>query len=38
MITFAAVSLIYPNSTKTVLENLSLTIDEGEFVLVSSMV
>ena len=34
MITFAAVSLIYPNSTKTVLENLSLTIDEGEFVLV----
>lgn len=34
MITFSAVSLIYPNSTKTVLENLSLTIDEGEFVLV----
>lgn len=34
MITFAAVSLIYPNSTKTVLENLSLTIDEGELVLV----
>jgi len=34
MITFASVSLIYPNSTKTVLENLSLTIDEGEFVLI----
>ena len=34
MIRFSAVSLIYPNSTKTVLENLTLTIDEGEFVLV----
>ena len=34
MIRFSSVSLIYPNSTKTVLENLSLTIDEGEFVLV----
>jgi energy-coupling factor transport system ATP-binding protein len=34
MITFSAVSLIYPNATKTILENLSLTIVEGEFVLV----
>ena len=34
MITFSDVSLIYPNSTKTVLENLNLTIDEGELVLV----
>ncbi|MBC7463952.1 MAG: ATP-binding cassette domain-containing protein [Actinobacteria bacterium] len=34
MITFTNVSLIYPNSTKTVLENLSFTVDEGEFVLV----
>lgn len=34
MITFSNVSLIYPNSTKTVLEELSFTVDEGEFVLV----
>jgi len=34
MITFANVSLIYPHSTKTVLEDLSFTVTEGEFVLV----
>ena len=34
MITFSDVSLIYPNSTRTVLENLTLTIEEGELVLV----
>jgi len=34
MISFKNVSLIYPNSTKTVLEELSFTVDEGEFVLV----
>ena len=34
MIKFSHVSLIYPNSTKTVLEDLNLTIDEGELVLV----
>ena len=34
MIKFSHVSLIYPNSTTTVLEDLNLTIDEGELVLV----
>ena len=34
MIKFSNVSLIYPNSTTTVLENLNLTIAEGEMVLV----
>ena len=34
MIAFSHVSLIYPNSLKTVLEDLSFTVDEGEFVLV----
>lgn len=34
MIKFSHVSLIYPNSTTTVLENLNLTIEEGEMVLV----
>lgn len=34
MITFSNVSLIYPNSTKTVIENLTLEISEGELVLV----
>jgi len=34
MISFKNVSLIYPNSIKTVLEDLSFTVDEGEFVLV----
>ena len=34
MITFSNVSLIYPNSTKTILEDLSFTISEGELVLV----
>jgi energy-coupling factor transport system ATP-binding protein len=34
MIKFSNVSLIYPNSTITVLENLNLTIAEGELVLV----
>ncbi|MCX6429455.1 MAG: ATP-binding cassette domain-containing protein [Actinobacteria bacterium] len=34
MITFANVSLIYPHSIKTVLEDLSFTVTEGEFVLV----
>ncbi|CAB4676951.1 unannotated protein [freshwater metagenome] len=34
MIKFSNVSLIYPHSTTTVLENLNLEIAEGEFVLV----
>jgi energy-coupling factor transport system ATP-binding protein len=34
MIKFSNVSLIYPNSTTTVLENLNLEISEGEMVLV----
>lgn len=34
MIKFSKVSLIYPNSTTTVLENLNLEIQEGELVLV----
>jgi energy-coupling factor transport system ATP-binding protein len=34
MITFSNVSLIYPYATKTVIEDLSFTIDEGEMVLV----
>lgn len=34
MINFSNVSLIYPNSTKTILEDLSFQIEEGEFVLV----
>jgi len=34
VITFSNVSLIYPNSTQTVIEDLSFTVAEGEFVLV----
>lgn len=34
MITFSGVSLIYPTSTKTVLEDLTFTVAEGELVLV----
>ena len=34
MITFSRVSLIYPHSTTTVIENLSFEISEGEMVLV----
>jgi energy-coupling factor transporter ATP-binding protein EcfA2 len=34
VIKFSNVSLIYPNSTKTVIENLTLEISEGELVLV----
>jgi len=34
MITFSNVSLIYPHSTKTVLEDLTCQIQEGEMVLV----
>lgn len=34
MITFSNVSLVYPTSTKTILENLSFSIEEGEMVLV----
>lgn len=34
MITFSNVSLIYPHSINTVLENLTFTLQEGEFVLV----
>ena len=34
MIHFAKVSLLYPTSTKTILEDLSFNIAEGEFVLV----
>ena len=32
MITFSAVSLIYPSSTKTVFEDLTFTVSEGELV------
>ena len=34
MIKFSNVSLIYPNSTTTVIEDLNLEITEGELVLV----
>ena len=34
MITFSSVSLIYPNAAKTILEDLSFSIEEGELVLV----
>jgi energy-coupling factor transport system ATP-binding protein len=34
MITFSNVSLLYPHSTKTILEDLSFEIEEGEMVLV----
>lgn len=34
MIVFSGVSLIYPTSTKTILEDLSFTVSEGELVLV----
>ena len=34
MITFANVSLIYPNSQKTILDNLTFSVDEGELILV----
>ena len=34
MITFSNVSLIYPQSTKTIIEDLSFQIEEGEMVLV----
>ena len=34
MITFSNVSLVYPYATKTVIEDLSFTIEEGEMVLV----
>lgn len=34
MIVFSDVSLIYPTSTKTILEDLSFTVSEGELVLV----
>lgn len=34
MITFNSVSLIYPHSLRTVFDNLTFTIDEGEMVLV----
>ena len=34
MIKFSNVSLIYPSSTKTILEDLSFSIVEGELVLV----
>jgi len=34
MISFSNVSLVYPHSTKTILENLSFQIEEGEMVLV----
>jgi energy-coupling factor transporter ATP-binding protein EcfA2 len=34
MITFNSVSLIYPHSLRTVFEDLSFTIEEGEMVLV----
>lgn len=34
MITFSNVSLIYPNSSRTIIEDLSFDINEGEFVLV----
>ena len=34
MIKFSNVSLIYPHSTKTILENLTLEVQEGEMLLV----
>src|SRR5450830_1397436 len=34
MINFSRVSLVYPTSTKTILEDLSFEISEGEMVLV----
>jgi energy-coupling factor transport system ATP-binding protein len=34
MITFANVSLIYPNSQRTILDNLTFSVDEGELILV----
>jgi energy-coupling factor transport system ATP-binding protein len=34
LISFSNVSLVYPHSTKTILENLSFQIEEGEMVLV----
>jgi energy-coupling factor transporter ATP-binding protein EcfA2 len=34
MITFSNVSLIYPNSQRTILDNLSFTVDESELILV----
>ena len=34
MISFSNVSLIYPHSLRTVFDNLSFTIEEGEMVLV----
>lgn len=34
MITFSNVSLIYPNSQKTILDNLTFSVDEGELILV----
>ena len=34
MIVFSGVSLIYPSSTKTILEDLTFTVSEGELVLV----
>ena len=34
MITFSNVSLIYPHSTKTIIEDLTFSIEEGEMVLV----
>ena len=33
MITFSNVSLIYPNAQRTIIENASFTVSEGEFVL-----
>lgn len=33
MITFTNVSLIYPNSERTIIENASFSVNEGEFVL-----
>ncbi len=35
MITFTGVSLIYPNSLHTVLEDLTFSVDEGELILVT---
>ena len=34
MITFSNVSLIYPNSQRTILDNLTFSVDEGELILV----
>jgi energy-coupling factor transport system ATP-binding protein len=34
VITFANVSLIYPNSQRTILDNLTFSVDEGELILV----